>query len=131
MINVGNQEVRHIYLDVPHSVSPKPSWYGERYERDTLVIDTVGLNDRTTIDNFQTPHSEQLHVAERWKMTDGGKTLEVYVQIEDPQAFYEPWRAIQRYRHVEMPYIEKICMENNTHFDLSHSEFRIQIGPYF
>jgi hypothetical protein len=98
MINAGNQEVRHIYLDVPHSVGPKPSWYGESVGRDkgdTLVIDTVGLNDRTMIDNFRTPHSEQLHVVERWKLTDGGKTLEVYVQIDDPQAFYEPWRAIQ------------------------------------
>ena len=40
---------------------------------DELVVDTIGLNDRTFIDNYRTPHTEQLHVVERFKMIDGGK----------------------------------------------------------
>jgi len=61
----SDQQIRRVYLDVPHSESPQPSWYGEsvgHYEGDTLVIDTVGLNDKTFVDNFRTPHTEKLHV---------------------------------------------------------------------
>jgi len=120
MIYSGDQQIRRVHLDVPHSENPKPSWYGEsvgRYEGDTLVIDTIGMNDRTTIDNFRTPHTEKLHVVERWKLTDGGKVLEVNVSIEDPGTFYEPWSAIQRYRRVQEPMLEEVCAENNTQFD--------------
>src|SRR3954471_22862285 len=76
----GDQQVRRIYLDVPHSANPKPSWYGEsvgHYEGDTLVVDTIGLNNMTVVDPYRTPHTEKLHVVERWKMVDGGQALEV------------------------------------------------------
>jgi hypothetical protein len=120
MIYSGNQEVRHVYLDVPHSEKPKPSWYGEsvgRYDGDTLVIDTVGLNDKTFIDNYRTPHSEKLHVEERWKLIDDGKTLEVSFTVEDPDAFNAPWSAIQRYRRVQPRLLaEEACAENNNSF---------------
>ena len=81
-----------------------PSWYGEsvgHYEGDTLVIDTIGLNDRTTIDNFRTPHTDKLHVAEYWKLAEGGEILEVTVRVDDPGTFNAPWSAIQRYRRVQ------------------------------
>jgi hypothetical protein len=61
MIYQGNQEVRHIYLDVPHSENPKPSWYGEsvgHYEGDTLVIDTIAQTTDTFLDFYRTPHTE-------------------------------------------------------------------------
>src|SRR5215471_2790268 len=47
MIYSGDMQVRHVYLDVSHSLNPKPSWYGEsvgHYEGDTLVVDTIGMN---------------------------------------------------------------------------------------
>jgi hypothetical protein len=106
MIYSGNQEVRRVYLDVPHTANPKPSWYGESvgyYEGDALVIDTIGQNDKTFIDNYRTPHTEKIHVVERWRLIDGGKMLEVNVRIEDPDTFKEPWSAIQRYRRVQQP----------------------------
>jgi len=81
-----------------------PSWFGEsvgRYEGDTLVVDTVGMNDKTYIDSYRTPHTEKLHVVERFRMIEGGKTLEVKVHVEDPGAFTTPWDAIQRYRRVD------------------------------
>jgi hypothetical protein len=52
----------------PHSENPKSSWYGEsvgHYERDTLVIDTIGLTDKTVLDTYRTPHTEKVHVVER------------------------------------------------------------------
>jgi hypothetical protein len=118
MIHSGNEEVRRIYLDVPHSANPKPSWYGEsvgHYEGDTLVIDTIGMNDKTFVDNYRTPHTEKLHVVERWKLIDDGKMLEVNIKVEDPDTFNDPWSAIQRYRRVQPRLLgEEACAENNT-----------------
>jgi hypothetical protein len=114
----SDQQIRRVYLDVPHSESPQPSWYGEsvgHYEGETLVIDTIGLNDKTFVDNFRTPHTEKLHIVERWRVIDGGKVLEVNFTVDDPDAFYEPWSAIQRYGRVQQPLREDICAENNQH----------------
>ena len=114
----GNAEVRRVYLDVPHSKTPKPSWYGEsvgHYEGDTLVIDTIGLNAKTVVDNYRTPHTDKLHVVERWKMIDDGNMLQVTFTVEDPDAFYQPWSGMRRYRRSERQDIEMICAENNQH----------------
>jgi hypothetical protein len=116
MIWMQDHQVRHIYLNVPHSANLKPSWFGEsvgRYEGDTLVVDTIGLSTRSFVDNYQTPHTEQLHVVERFRMIDAGKTLEVNAHVEDAGAFTTPWNAIQRYRRVDQgPMIEMACAEN-------------------
>jgi len=93
--------VRHIWMNVPHSANPKPSWYGEsvgRYEGDTLVVDTIGFNGKTFVDSYRTPHSDRLHVVERFRLIDGGNTLEVAFTVEDPRAFYQPWSGT-RNRH--------------------------------
>jgi hypothetical protein len=114
----GDQQVRRVYLDVPHSANPKPSWYGESvgyYEGDTLVVDTIGLNDKTFVDNYRTPHTTKLHVVERWKMVNDGKMLEVNFRVEDPDTFNEPWLAMRRYRRVQQAMVEEVCAENNQH----------------
>ena len=116
MIYSGDQQVRRVHLNVPHSKTIKPSWYGEsvgRYEGDTLVVDTVGLNTKTFVDNFRTPHSEKLHVVERWKLVENGKTLEVTFTVDDPETYEKPWSAKQRYRRAEGPMIEQVCAEGN------------------
>ena len=100
LIYQGNQEVRHVYLNVPHSANPKPSWYGKsvgHYDGDTLVVDTIGLSTKAVIDNYHTPHTEQLHVIERYRVVNDGKTLEVNLEIDDPGTFNAPWKAVQRY----------------------------------
>jgi hypothetical protein len=117
MISQMDQQVRHVYLNKFHSTNVKSSWYGEsvgHYEGDTLVVDTIGMNNQTWIDNYRTPHSERLRVIERFHMINGGKTLEVNVHVEDPGAFTMPWNAVQRYDRVDQgPLSEFICPENN------------------
>jgi hypothetical protein len=116
IIYSGDEQIRHVYLDQPHSPNSKPSWYGEsigHYEGDTLIVDTIGMNDKTFVDNFRTPHSEKMHVVERYRMVDGGKMMEVNIRVEDPDAFNEPWSAIKRYRRVTDPMGEEVCAENN------------------
>ena len=113
----GDQQVRRVWMNVPHTANPKPSWYGEsvgRYEGDTLVVDTIGLNDRTFLDNFRTPHTEKLHVIERYRLVNDGQVLEVLIRVEDPDTFNEPWSAIQRYRKVKAPMEEQVCAESIT-----------------
>jgi hypothetical protein len=88
-----DHQVRRVYLNVPHSANLKPSWFGEsvgHYEDDSLVVDTVGLSRRTFVDNYLTPHTDQLHVVERFHVINDGKTLEVNVHVEDPGAFTTP-----------------------------------------
>ena len=120
IIHRGDAQVRRVYMDVPHSANPAPSWYGEsvgRYEGDELVVDTIGLNARTFVDNYRTPHTEQLHVVERFKLIGGGNILQVSVAVEDPGAFTTPWRAIQRFkRYDEGGFRESACAENNYDF---------------
>jgi len=114
----GDQQVRRISLDVPHSAKPKPSWYGEsvgHYEGDTLVVDTIGLNDKTFVDNYRTPHTEKLHVIERWKIIDEGKNLEVAITIDDPDTYNQPWQALRRFRRMQGTMGEEVCAENNQH----------------
>jgi hypothetical protein len=118
IVNELNTQIRHVYLNVPHSKNLKPSWYGEsvgHYEGDTLVVDTIGLNDKTFVDNYRTPHTEQIHVVERFKMLEGGKILQATVTVDDPGAFNMPWTAVQRWRRTERPFEENPC-ENNVGF---------------
>ena len=115
MIFVGDMQVRRIHLGVPHSANPKPSWYGEsvgHYEGDTLVVDTIGLNSKTYLDNYRTPHTEKMHVMERWKLVND-TTLEVTLKVDDPDTFYEPWMATHRYRRIQRRASEEVCAENN------------------
>src|SRR5215510_2662659 len=121
IVSEGDRHARRVYLNVPHSANPKPSWYGESvgyYENgDTLVVDTIGLNDKTYVDNFRTPHTKELHVVERFKLVDNGSGLEVTVHVEDPGAFTTAWNAVSRFRRdqreQEVPLHEMLCAENN------------------
>jgi hypothetical protein len=117
MIFSGNHEVRHIWLNASHSANPKPSWYGEsvgHYEDDTLVVHTIGLNDKTFLDNYRTPHTDKLHVTERWRLIENGKKLEILMNIDDPGTFNQPWQALRQYDRVNRTLsTEDICSENN------------------
>src|ERR1700674_920437 len=120
MINELYASTRRIYLDVPHSANPKPSWYGEsvgHYENgDTLVIDTIGQSTKTYVDPYLTPHTDKLHVVERYKLTQGGKMIDVLINVDDPGAFTTPWSATQQFRRIPYQWTEDICAENNYDF---------------
>jgi hypothetical protein len=119
VIQTGGR-MRHIYMNVPHSKDLKPSWYGEsigRYENGELIVDTIGLNDRTFVDNYRTPHTAQIHVVEHYKLSADGNTLEIVATVDDPGAFTTPWSAMQRYKRVKRaPLTEDICAENNSNY---------------
>jgi len=77
-------------------------WMGDsrgRWEGDTLVVDVKDLNDKTWFDTTGTFHSDQIHVVERYTMTDPD-TIQYEATIEDPKVFSKPWKiAMPIYRH--------------------------------
>ena len=118
MIWQRDHMVRRIYLTDKHSEGVTPSWFGEligHYENDgTLVVDTIGLSTHNSfLDWYRTPHTENEHVVERFKIAADGRTLEAVVTVEDPGAFNEPLHMVQRWRKVKNQLLETVCAENN------------------
>jgi hypothetical protein len=118
-VQEGNAHTyRQIFMDGrPHPEDPSPTWYGHsigRWDGDTLVIDTIGLNTRFWLDPGGTPHTEQLHIVERWTRTNF-TTMTRQVTIEDPGAFTRPF-TVNYTASLGAPgsdIMEYICIENN------------------
>ena len=115
-----DHHVRRIALTDKHSDNVKPTWFGEsigHYENgDTLVVDTIGINTKSHIDSFRTPHTEKLHVVERFTISPDGKSLKAIVTVEDPETFNGPIILTKKWFRVDSPMIESICAENNFDF---------------
>jgi hypothetical protein len=110
--------VRQIFMDGrKHPEDPLPTWWGHsigRWEGDTLVIDTVGYNDKFWFDSKGTPHTEKLHTIERWTRTSYG-TMTNEITLEDPGAFSRPITLKFTARAVPPGHelMEFVCTENN------------------
>jgi hypothetical protein len=99
MFMEGNR-FRAIPMNASHPDYIDPSYMGDavgKWQGDTLVVDNVGLSERTTLDQIGTPHTEKLHVIERYRRTSED-SMEIRVTIEDPGAFTQPWEAKVNYR---------------------------------
>jgi hypothetical protein len=103
----------------PHPVDPDPTWMGNavgRWEGDTLVVDTIGFNDKTEVHGFM--HSENLHVVERFKRLDNG-SLQYDVTVEDPEVFASPWTIPARTFALrpETEWVEEFVCESNVDYN--------------
>jgi hypothetical protein len=118
----GDPGYRQIFLDGrPHPRDPFPTWQGHsvgRWEGDTLVVDTVGLNDKVWLALFGPfsglPQSEQAHIVERFDRLNFGQ-LRIEYTINDPGTLARPWkiRRILTLAPNEEGQ-EYLCTENNT-----------------
>jgi hypothetical protein len=107
---------RQIFLDGRRlSPDPEPRFMGYstgRWDRDTLIVDTVGLNDRSWLDRMGHPHSDALHVIERFRRRDTGH-LEIEVTIDDPKAYTKPITYTQKQTLLpDEDLLEYFCSEN-------------------
>jgi hypothetical protein len=107
---------RQVFTDGrPLPEDPQPSWLGYsvgKWEKDTLVVQTIGFNDTTWLDNSGTPHSESLHVTERFHRRDK-EHLDIQITIEDPKTFRQPFTITQHARLAPaIELTEFICLEN-------------------
>ncbi len=111
--------IRQIYTDGrDHPKDLTPTYMGNsvgKWEGNTLVVDTIGFNDKTWIDGTKHPHSDALHVVERIQRV-GNEVLKVDITIEDPKTYVKPWTA-QRIFDLKPGWeiSEQVCEENNTY----------------
>ena len=138
MIWAEDHQVRRIYLNQPHAARVTPSWFGEsvgRYEGDTLVVDTIGQNDKSAVDAYRTPHTTKIHVVERYRVINGGKGLDTSFTVDDPDAFYKPWGGRRpRFLLPNRPLndMDQICAAGNEdHFDLGLDPVPQEATPDF
>ena len=113
----GPHTYRVIYMDGrPHPVDLQPTYYGHstgKWDGDTLVIDTVGFNEKFWIDRQGTPHTEKLHMTERLTRTDYN-TIKYVVTIDDPGAYTKPWTSGFNFRWTaNSELFEYVCQDNN------------------
>jgi hypothetical protein len=93
--------IRRIYLDRPHSKNPPLTWNGEsvgHWEGDTLVVDTIGFNDKSWLSPDRGRHSEELHTIERIRFVANGTYLEDIWTVDDPRALTAPYNLTRYFK---------------------------------
>ena len=116
VLNEVGDPPRQIYTDgrsLPKD--PDPIWMGYsagKWQGDTLVVDTIGFNDRAWLDAFGHPRSESLHMTERYRRLDFGH-MELEVQIEDAKYYTHPFSFKTNFQLIpDSDVIEFVCGEN-------------------
>lgn len=112
-----NRQIRIVYLGRQHPAGLKPSLQGDSiawWDGDTLVVDTIGLNDANDADmtaGVRVPMTDKMHVVERIRLVNG--ELEDVATFDDPGAFTSPYVVTSTFGRAE-PFQEYICADNNT-----------------
>jgi hypothetical protein len=110
-----NRLPRRLYIGEPLPTDPDPHWLGysvARWDGAALVVESAGFNDLTVLDDAGMPHSEDLHLTERYELSADGKHLHARFTIDDPKTFTHPWIAGAEYVKrpgYEIP--EEVCMD--------------------
>jgi hypothetical protein len=112
---------RQIYLDGrSHPADPNPAWYGHSigtWDGDTLVVDRVAFDPRVWLDIEAHPHSDKLHIVERYRRPELGH-LQIEITVEDPGVLAKPWTQKRIADLAQEEIFEFICQENNR--DVQH-----------
>jgi len=115
-VHEANHTVRIIYWDKQLPEDPDPDYLGysiARFEGSTLVIDTIGLNDRTWLDYSGLPHGEKLKVQERYTLS-GHNTIKGTIRITDPDFYTAPWTtSLTLNRQPGMDLKENVCTDTH------------------
>lgn len=112
--------IRQIYTDGrKHNTDLGPTWLGDaigHWDGDTLVVDTIGFNDKTWLDRGGHPHSTELHLTERIRRVNHD-TLQDDLTIEDPKAYTKPWGGMLTFQLRPTWNITEMICEDNINFD--------------
>jgi len=102
---------RQIAMNKEHPKDPGPSWWGDsvgKYEGNTLVVDTIGFNDKTRLDHLGRPHTDALHLTERWRRVDP-QTLQLDLTFDDPKAYTRPFPGRRLFQLSHREFIDNSC----------------------
>lgn len=105
---------RTVYLKHGHPANLEPSWLGHsagRWEGDTLVVDTVGFNDRTWLNDAGAQHSDALHLSERIRPVLHGEYLEYKMTADDPKVLAKPYSYTRYYKKTETEIMDDVCQD--------------------
>jgi hypothetical protein len=119
-----------VKLGTDHSKQLDATWFGDsvgRWDGDTLVVDTVGVNGWTRLDTVGHPHSDALHLVQTFRRTDLGH-LEYSVTVDDPKTYMKPWKNERTFVLYGGPLIEYSCEENNK--DLREGHITVWTPPW-
>ena len=114
-----NRLPRRAYFNEALPQDPDPLYLGysvAHWDADTLVIESAGFLDGTLLDNSGLPHSDALHLTERYRLSSDGRHLHVRFTIEDPKTFTAPWSTDADY--VKRPGYElreEVCADQLAH----------------
>jgi len=122
MLFESYRSYRQIHTDGrPLPPEPRePSWFGYSigsWEGDTLVVETVGVNEKTWLDDSGHPHSDALRILERFQRSSVGR-MNVQLTIDDAKAYVKPWTVTFYWELVpDTELLDWVC-ENNKYFDI-------------
>jgi hypothetical protein len=105
---------RIIRLNARHEDDPDPTFMGDsvgHWEGPTLVVDTIGVSDRTELPN-NIPHSDQLHIVERYTRTSKDR-IEIVMTFDDPKTFTRPWTLVTHLKLEPTRRLSEYYCENN------------------
>jgi hypothetical protein len=113
-----------VYMNRDHPKDLQPTWFGNsvgRWEGDTLVVDTIGFNGKTRLDTIGHPHSDQLHLTQRFTLTDA-QHIAYQIIVDDPKTYTKPWKNERIFTRMKPgeELIEYSCEENNRDFTQGH-----------
>jgi len=122
ILHEDNMSHRQIYIDGrQHTPDPQPTWLGYsvgKWDGDSLVVDTVGFNDRSWLDAIGHPHSEAMRITERFRSLDFGH-IELQLTVDDPKTYSKPFTVKFNFRLLpDTDLIESFCSENEK--DVQH-----------
>jgi len=106
--------MRPIYMKRGHPPSFEPDWLGDsvgRWEGGTLVVDTVGFNDRTWLNEEGAQHSDALHLVERIRPMQGGQFLEYKMTAEDLKTLAKPYTYTRYYKKLDSEVVDDPCQD--------------------
>lgn len=110
-----NRLLHTIPIKAEHGPVKGPFYFGEsigKWEGDTLVVDVLNTREESWLDVAGLPHSDELHLTERFRSINGGKQLEVRFHFEDAKTYSQPWDAVLTFeKKPDLLIKEDVCFE--------------------
>jgi hypothetical protein len=107
--------VQRVYMKRTHPRNLRPTWNGDSigyWEGDTLVVDTIGFNDKSWLQSTMQPHTEEARMIQRIRRVKNGKFLEIHYTVEDRKALTSAYTYVRYYQKESESMPEVVCNDD-------------------